>query len=215
MSAVHPPEKIETLADLLARLGGVPLDRIRFRPAPGTATEQDVIDLRVHEDRLFELVEGVLVEKPMGFRESRVTALIIQILGAFMEEKGLGIVAGPDGLMRITEGVVRVPDVSVVLWDRLPGRKVPADPIPSLTPDLAVEVLSPANTRGEIERKVSEYFEAGTRCAWIVDPARLIVRIYDSATDFKDVGGGARVTAEPVLPGFTITVESLFRRAGV
>ena len=54
---------IRTLADFLARVGNVPLNRIRFHPPPGTATIQDVIRVEEHEDRLCELVEGVLLEK--------------------------------------------------------------------------------------------------------------------------------------------------------
>ena len=38
--------------------------------APGTATEQDILDADDHEDRLFELVDGVMVEKPIGIKES-------------------------------------------------------------------------------------------------------------------------------------------------
>src|SRR5207302_7077409 len=132
----------------------VPLDRIRFRPAPGTAVEQDVIDLNDRENRLFELVEGVLVEKPMGFLESRVAVLLSHVLEGFMEEHDLGIVVGADGMIRIAIGLVRIPDVSVILWDRLPNRRIPREPIPSLTADLAVEVLSVSNTPAEIDRKV-------------------------------------------------------------
>jgi len=51
--AVDSPT-IETLADLLKRLGDIPLARIRFHPAPGTVTEQDVIDFDEHENRHFE-----------------------------------------------------------------------------------------------------------------------------------------------------------------
>jgi Uma2 family endonuclease len=148
----------------------VPLDRIRFLPAPGTACEQDVINLHDRENRLFELVEGVLVEKPMGFLESRIAAFLIRLLDVFTEDMDLGIVVGADGMMRIAAGLVRMPDVSVLLWDRLPGRRIPTEPIPSLAPDLAVEVLSVSNTSAEIDRKISEYFAAGCRCAWVVDP---------------------------------------------
>jgi hypothetical protein len=59
-----------TLADALRQLGGISPKRIRFHPAPGTATENDVITIRDRERRLFELVDGVLVEKVMGYWES-------------------------------------------------------------------------------------------------------------------------------------------------
>src|SRR5712691_5711790 len=61
---------VQTFADLLDELGGVSPNRIRFRPAPGHATEKDVVRLEASENRLFELVDGVLVEKAMGAKES-------------------------------------------------------------------------------------------------------------------------------------------------
>src|SRR5438105_1070514 len=132
---VPDTRQAESLADLLARLGDIPPDRVRARPAPGIATEQDVLDLHDHEDRLYELVEGVLVEKPMGFAESRVALKLGQILEEFLEQHDLGIAAGADGMMRLSKGLVRIPDVSVVLSERLPGGKVPREPIPNLAPD--------------------------------------------------------------------------------
>ena len=59
-----------TIADLLHRLGGIPARRVRLVPTPGTATEQDVIKIHDRTNRLCELVDGVLVEKVMGFDES-------------------------------------------------------------------------------------------------------------------------------------------------
>ena len=56
-----------TAADLLERFGPMPDGRIRTNPPPGTATEQDVIDIEARESRLYELVDGVLVEKTVGY----------------------------------------------------------------------------------------------------------------------------------------------------
>jgi hypothetical protein len=58
-----------THADVLQQLGGVSPSRILFRPAPGTATEDDVIKIHDRERRLFELIDGVLVEKVTGYWE--------------------------------------------------------------------------------------------------------------------------------------------------
>lgn len=65
-----PDASIETLADLLSRLGDVDPARVRFHPAPGTATERDIRDVHTREGCLCELVDKTLVEKAMGFRES-------------------------------------------------------------------------------------------------------------------------------------------------
>src|SRR5262249_9362256 len=74
------------LADLLERLGRVPPERIRLRPAPGMATEADLL-VALHQPgkRICELVEGTLVEKPMGYRESLLAAYLIRVLGAFVD----------------------------------------------------------------------------------------------------------------------------------
>ena len=85
---------IETLADLHERLGNVPLQRIRCHPAPGTATEADVLVYPRGEKRLYELVDGVLVEKPMGYYESLLAAMLIRFLGSFLEAHDLGLVLG-------------------------------------------------------------------------------------------------------------------------
>ena len=66
-----------TIADLLHRLGGIAASRVWLVPAPGTATEQDVIDVHDRTNRLCELVDGVLVEKVMGFDESIVSLLLL------------------------------------------------------------------------------------------------------------------------------------------
>jgi hypothetical protein len=58
--------KVRTVADLLKRLGDIPPERVWFRPVPGTATEQDVLNIEAHQNRLCELVDGVLVEKTVG-----------------------------------------------------------------------------------------------------------------------------------------------------
>ncbi|HXE52675.1 MAG TPA: hypothetical protein VN541_06645 [Tepidisphaeraceae bacterium] len=65
---------IPRISDLLDRLGGIPAERVRYFPLPGTATEQDLVDLDAHEDILCELIDGVLVEKPPGFAESYIAA---------------------------------------------------------------------------------------------------------------------------------------------
>src|SRR5687767_4414434 len=83
-----------TIADLLDELGGIPAERVRLKPLPGTATVHDVIDIEARENKLCELVDGVLVEKPMGIRESFLAARLIVRLGAFVEAMKLGLVAG-------------------------------------------------------------------------------------------------------------------------
>ena len=148
-------------AEMVKRLGNIPLDRICFTPPPGTATLRDLRAALRRSDRLYELVDGTLVEKAAGFSEAVIGGLIVQAIGNFAEEKELGILAGAGGTIRLRKGLVHCPDISFFNGDKLPGRVLPSNPMPVLFPDLAVEVLRRTNTPAEMKRKLREYFLAG------------------------------------------------------
>jgi Uma2 family endonuclease len=201
---------IRTLADLLNRLGGVPLDRIRFRPYPGTATVQDVIDIERQEGKLCELVEGVLLEKDVGYTESSLAVFLGGLLNAFALARNSGIVTGPDGTMEILADLVRIPDVAFTSWDRLPGRRRPTSPVPLLAPNLAVEVLSRGNTPGEMAAKRQDYFAAGVQLVWEINPIRRTVVVYTSPTQSTTLGETDILDGGTVLPGFTLPLQEFF-----
>jgi Uma2 family endonuclease len=208
-SLVSDPS-LQTLSDLLEHLGGIAPNRVRFHPLPGTATEQDIFDLQAREGRLYELVEYVLVEKAMGFRESCLAAALITILWGFVRPKNLGLVAGEGGMMRLAPGLVRIPDVAFVSWERLPNRRMPTEPVPGLVPDLAVEVLSTNNTPGEMERKRREYFTAGVQLVWCIDPDARTVAVFTDPEHCIVLSEEQTLAGEPVLPTFTLPLHQLF-----
>jgi Uma2 family endonuclease len=203
----------ENAAELVQRLGNIPLERICFTPPPGTATERDLLTALRRSDRLYELVDGTLVEKTMGLSESMIAAQVLIEIGVFARQKDLGIPAGADGTVRLLKGLVRIPDVSFFCWDKLPGRVLPSRPIPDLFPDLAVEVLSEKNTREEMERKLREYFLAGVRLVWMIDPRKRTAAVYTSpdapaaTLDETQAFDGGKV-----LPGFKLALAELFAR---
>jgi Uma2 family endonuclease len=210
MSTVQAPPRLRTLADLQRRLGGVPLDRIRMQPYPGSATVQDLLAVAAKEDRRCELVEGVLVEKPMGLEESLLAGWLIVLLSPFVHSRNLGIVTGEQGTMRILPHLVRIPDVAFISWDRMPGRTRPAGAVPALVPDLAVEVLSENNTPGEMAVKRGEYFTAGVTVVWEIDPRKRTVTVYTAPAQALTLTASDTLDAAPVLPGFTLPLVELF-----
>jgi Uma2 family endonuclease len=201
-----------TVADVLYDLGGVSPARIRMRPPPGKATEADLIRIRTHEKRLYELVHGVLVEKIMGAPQACITSLLCLRLGIFVEEHDLGYTMGPDGPTRLLEGLVRLPDISFVSWQRMPTKAFPAAPVPGIVPNLAVEVLSEGNTRAESKRKLKEYFLAGVELAWIVDPYKRTVVVHTAPDQATTLTEKESLDGGSVLPGFTLPVKDLFAR---
>lgn len=209
MSAVTD-NSIRTLADLMERLGRVPLERIRFRPPPGTATEQDVLEIRARERKCCELVDGVLVEKAVGYEESILASYIISLLGDFVRERNLGHVTGEQGMVRLFPGLVRIPDVAFASWDRFPQRRLTGDSIPNLVPDLAVEVLSKSNTQAEMKVKIGEYFSAGVQRVWIIDLETRSAKDFRSAEQPTTIDEHGSLNADSVLPGFTLSLSKLF-----
>jgi Uma2 family endonuclease len=218
MTTLTPVPAIQTLADLLRELGDIPPARVRFPPPPGRATEADVLAADRHGDRTCELVDGVLVEKATGLRESFLAIALAAILRAFVLPRNLGLVTGADGTMQLAAGLVRIPDVAFTGWGRIPGGRVPTDPIPHLAPDLAVEILSEGNTPREMARKRREYFAAGTRLVWKVDPEARTVTVYTGPEFLRVLGSTGTLDGGEVLPGFTLALADLFaeldRQAG-
>ena len=203
------PPPAETMADLLERLGGISPARVRMSPPPGTATEQDVVDIEGRENRLFELVDGVLVEKVCTFRESILAGAIAAALRAFVLPRKLGVVTGSDGMMSLFSGLVRMPDVAFVSWARMPYG-VPKEAAPALAPDLAVEVLCEGNTKAEIDRKRSEYFSAGTLLVWQIDRRTRTATVFTDPATATGLDESKSLDGYDVLPGFTLPLRDLF-----
>jgi Uma2 family endonuclease len=202
----------ETIADLLEQLGNISPRRIRLQPPPGKATEKDVVRILDRTNRLFELVDGVLVEKVMGYSEGSLALWLGHLVQGFLDEHDLGNLAGADGTIRLWPRLVRIPDLSFVRWEKLPGRRLPSEPIPDLVPDLAVEVLSEGNTPGEMERKLRDYFQAGITLVWFVDPKSRTISVYTAPdqvvvlTEEDTLNGGA------VLPGLALSIKQIFAK---
>src|SRR5262245_11892881 len=208
-----PSPRFQNLAELQASLGNIPAWRIRLQPPPGLATEEDLLEILAREGRLFELVDGTLVEKDMATYQSRLAATLIYFIELFLEDHDLGTTLAPDGFLRLFTGCVRAPDVSFISWRRMPTGEFPTDAIASLTPDLAVEILSENNTEEEIARKLREYFQSGCKLAWIVDPDTRTVRVHPNPRKSILFAESDTLDGGKVLPGFSLSIRKWFLRA--
>ena len=202
-----------TVADLLGRFDEVLARRILLDPIPGTATVDDVVAIHAREKRLCELVDGILVEKAMGYEESSLALILGHFLWTYLEGNPIGVAAGADGMMRLAPKLVRIPDVSFVSWDQFPDGIRAKGPVPAIHPDLAVEILSESNTAAEMDRKLGDYFAAGTRIVWYMDPPSRTVRVFTAADQVTVVDESGTLDGGDVLPGFRLAVRDWFARA--
>jgi Uma2 family endonuclease len=217
LSASPPPpltappaqrDRFVKLPDFFDALGGIPLDRIVMNPLPGTATVQDCLE---YGERIApaELVDRTIVEKKMGYWEEKIGTELATDLNMHRRQRNLGgIVNGAAAQMRVATGNVRLPDVTYVTAERAPTRD---EPVPELSPDLIVEVLSDSNTPREIERKLQEFFQGGTRLAWVIDRRKRTVAVHRETLEAVTVlGPDDTLSGDDVLPGFEIAVATLF-----
>ena len=200
----------DTMKNLLERLGGIAPGRVRMKPPPGLATEADLIEVNAQKMGICELVDGVLVEKGMGYNEADLMLALSGYLRPFIVAQNLGLITGADGMMRLFPGLVRVPDLAFASWDRIPNRRRPTTSIAGFAPDLAIEILSPSNRKAEMKRKRTEYFAAGVRLVWEVDPRKRIVTTYDAPEHAMILDASMTLDGGDVLPGFSLALADLF-----
>jgi Uma2 family endonuclease len=203
-----------TMESLWVALGRIPLDRIQLHPLPGTATDDDAADSRDKFGVNCELIQGVLVAKPMGWYESNVALALAFYLELYLESHPLGVLAGEDGPVKTVFGNTQKPDISFVSFDRLPNRKIPRKKVLPLAPDLAVEVLSEGNTKAEMEIKLREYFAAGVRLVWYIDPESRSARVFTAVERCEEIPPTGLLNGGDVLPGFELSLARLFEKAG-
>lgn len=179
-------------------------------------TADEFWDLCAHlpDGRRYELVDGELVEmSPTGGEHGGLAIWLGSLLVPFIRARGLGRVVGTDTgfILSTNPDRVRALDIGFLSRERWPG-PLPKKFIP-IAPDLAVEVVSPGDTASEIQEKVIEYLQAGTRLVWVLYPSNRTVNVFptDGAPRLLDIHGV--LDGGDVLPGFQLSVRELFEGA--
>jgi hypothetical protein len=77
-------------------------------------------------------------------------------------------------------------------------------------PQVAIDVLSGADTQNQIVERLRVFFDCGVPQVWIVDPDLRNVTVHRPSGDATLFTARQTLSAEPELPGFQVAVESLF-----
>lgn len=154
------------------------------------------------EDVRAELVDGVMiVHSPVSFRHDHVGNFVRSLLLFYADEKDLGIVNGPDTLIRLVVNRQFAPDAYFVARERMPDRA--PEKLFDGVPDFVMEILSPSNRDYDLEVKRPAYRKAGVGEIWLIDPDSqevLVDRKRKRGYTTTQVGEGRIASA--VLPGF-------------
>jgi len=169
--------------------------------------------LRMPDDGYrYELVAGELRKMtPAGWKHGDVGGRLHSLLGRHVVEQELGkIFSAETGFLLARDpDTVRAPDIAFIHRDRLPATQ-PEEGFWPGAPDLAVEVVSPGDTLGEIDEKVKAWLDAGAMMVWVVNPKWQNVTIYRSATEIKTLTKNDELDGQEVVPGFRCPVCAVF-----
>lgn len=113
---------------------------------------------------------------------------------------------------RITfSGVSTVPDLLIYRRERVPRDRA-GDVAEDFTtpPDVAVEIVSPGQSRTKLLARCRWYVMHGTRLAPFADPRRRIVRLFRAGNESADLRGQGVLDLSDVLPGVVFTVDDFF-----
>ena len=158
------------------------------------------------------LVRGELQRMtPAGFRHGAIAANLTAPVFQHVRKHRLGIVCGAETgfVLERNPDTVLAPDLAFVRRERIPASGVPAT-FWDGAPDLAVEVLSPGDSRRETAAKVSAWLSAGARVVWVADPRDASVAVHEPGRPARRLGPTDVLDGAPLLPGFQLPVGDIF-----
>ena len=160
-----------------------------------------------------ELVAGRVVKmSPAGVPHTVVVGLVNAALSRWADQHDAGLVTSGEGgyLVRRDPDSVRAPDVAFLTWETLARGAGAASTYFPTAPDLAVEVLSPADTWLDVEAKVHEYLAAAGRAVWVLNPQSQTVHVFRASLPATVLTRDDALEGGDVLPGFSARVVTLF-----
>jgi Uma2 family endonuclease len=163
---------------------------------------------------IHEVVDGELVMSPKNnFEHESICSRLFAALYEFNRRHRLGVLRGSSAGYWMSNRNCRAPDISFVPKERLIklGFSPKSRKLFQGAPDLAVEILSPNNTREEIQARLRDFFTSGTQIAWIIDPETESAEICHSLTGRELVGPGGQLEGKHLLPGFQYPLSDLFK----
>ena len=172
-------------------------------------TAEEFDNYPFEEEKRYELDEGELIEMTRpAYRHNRVLAHLFFELTLYLRKNQIGEALLSENLYALSPNTRRSPDVAVILGDR--SNELKNAKVISVIPDIAAEVLSPSETPRMIHRKIKQYFAAGVKELWLVDPDSQEVEIWTSAAlPDHALKIGDRLTSS-LLPAFELPLADLF-----
>lgn len=175
---------------------------------PQTIDEFEVfIHLPENADKSFEFIGGKVVEVPSNPLSSKIAMLIGILIGAYLLKHDIGHLTGADGGY-IVAGERYIPDVAFISYKKIKTLSYREGYVP-IAPDLAVEVISPANSESDMTTKISNYLADGT-VVWRVRPEEKQISVFIAGKKVQHFGVDDALDGGDILPDFSLPVVDIF-----
>jgi Uma2 family endonuclease len=164
------------------------------------------------DDFRYELVRGELRQmNPAGNVHGRIAVRVTWRLAQHVEENRLGTVYAAETGFRLASDpdTVRAPDVAFVSQARIEAVGEVEGFWPE-APDLAAEVVSPGDSYAEVEEKVFDWLDAGTKMVVVINPRQRSATVYKSPTDIVALAEADVLAGGDIVPGFELAVKEIF-----
>jgi Uma2 family endonuclease len=181
-------------------------------PVPTRVSADEFLEMPEAEG--FELVDGELVEVPMGFISSLIGGELFGRLREHVRSAGLGIVAPQETGIQVwpdEPSLVRKPDALFIARGRMTGG-LPQGWL-TVVPDLVVEVVSPNDRAEYLERKLNDYRRAGVPLIWVLFPDTRTAHVISHDGPAIQLGPDGVLDGEDVVPGFRCSLADLYDAA--
>lgn len=163
---------------------------------------------------MHEVVNGELIMSPKNnFQHENICTRLLTALREFNRLHRLGAVRGSSAGFWMNNRNCRAPDISFIpksRFDALGFSPNSRSFFPG-APDLAIEILSPSNSRREMDERLRDFFASGTQLVWIINPDTESVEVCHSLTKRALIGPGGFLDGEKLLPGFRFPIADLFK----
>jgi Uma2 family endonuclease len=163
------------------------------------------------DDVDYELDHGrIIVMPPPGHLHSAAQAQAVTELVLQGQRKGHGRAFTKVGvLLSRSPDTVLVPDVAFVGKSKLPVRESPEGYLETI-PDLVIEIRSKNDSRAELDRKSADYFAAGVRVVWIIDPEAKTISVRHAGAKARVYRDSETLEVDDPIPGFKMQVADVF-----
>jgi Uma2 family endonuclease len=159
-----------------------------------------------------EIVEGRLVMSPAGYDHGFLINRLVNYLGQVVYKTEIGELGNSQTGFRLSNGDLFSPDISFVAAHKVAKMRASNKKSSFFlgTPDLAVEVLSPSDTFGVLEDKLTKLFAEGTQRMWLIYPRSRTVHVHRSVLDATVLSTSDTLDGENIIPGFKLKLSRLF-----